>query len=198
METITKTRLSVKVSALGELLDGAMTCAGKGKDTPSVLNTIALHVAGEELIARATDRYRLIEGRVTLDDTGEFSPVLISLADVKRIIELMKGISVGYVIIERDYLNQRVSVRVNANSELILSPVEGNFPTDESTDRLLVEPENFQPVSEISFNPKFMADFGKISKRITVKFNGNNKPIHIKLDGDLVTWRALLMPVKSA
>lgn len=197
METINKTRLAIKVGEFHELITGASLCASKGKDAPITLNTIALSVSGSVLTVRATDRYRLIEGKITLEEAHNLPVTLISLADVKRIIDLMKGISVGYVVIELDDTG-RLTVSVNGNSALTISPVDGNFPTVENTESLFSEPEKRESIEAISFNPKLFADFGKISERVTVKFNGDRKPITIGLDGDAVIWRALLMPMRQA
>lgn len=197
METIEKIRIAVPVNDMRELLNGTSLCAGKGKNTPPILNSIALSVTGNKLMARATDRYRLIEGTLTLESESELPVTLISLADSKRVLDLMKGISVGYVIIERDE-SERLTVSVNGNSALTISPVDGNFPTVESTDRLLTEPEKLEPVESIAFDAKLFADFGKISKRVTLKFTGDRKLINIGLDGNQVTWRAALMPMRQA
>lgn len=201
METINKTKITVDVKSFRELLSGAIVCADSSKHAMPTLNTVALSMIGNELVARSTDRYRLIEGKVLLDSddfNGELPVTLIAISDVKRIIELSKGISAGYFIIERDD-SGRLSVNVNANTGLTISPVDGIFPPFDRTNEILELPaRKLEPVLAISFNPKFMADFGKISKRISVTFTGEKSPIHIKLDGELVIWRAVLMPVKSA
>ena len=197
METIERVKIAIQVNEMREILEGASLCAGKGKNTPPILNSIALSVTGNKLMARATDRYRLIEGTLTLENESELPVTLVSLADSKRVLDLMKGISVGYVIIERDE-SERLTVSVNGNSALTISPVDGNFPTVESTDRLLTEPEKLEPVESIAFDAKLFADFGKISKRVTLKFTGDRKLINIGLDGNQVTWRAALMPMRQA
>ena len=197
METIERVKIAIPVNDMRELLEGASVCTAKGKDTLPTLNSLALSVTGNKLVARATDRYRLIEGTLTLESESELPVTLVSLADSKRVLDLMKGISVGYVIIERDE-SERLTVSVNGNSALTISPVDGNFPTVESTDRLLTEPEKLEPVESIAFDAKLFADFGKISKRVTLKFTGDRKLINIGLDGNQVTWRAALMPMRQA
>ena len=199
METITKTKITVDVKSFRELLSGAIVCADSSKYSMPTLNTVALSMLGNELVARSTDRYRLIEGKVLLDSddfNGELPVTLIAISDVKRIIELSKGISAGYFIIERDD-SGRLSVNVNANTGLMISPIDGDFPSLAKTNDILELPaRKLEPVLAISFNTKYMADFGKISKRISVTFTGEKSPIHIKLDGELVIWRAALMPIK--
>ena len=197
METIEKIKIAVPVNDMRELLNGASVCAYKGKDTTTTLNSVALSVNGNKLVARATDRYRLIEGTLTLESESDLPVTLISLADVKRVIDLTKGISVGYMVIEREE-SERLTVSVNGNSALTISPVNGNFPTLENTNQLLAEQVKLEPVGEIAFNAKFFADFGKISDRVTMRFTGDRKLINIGLDGNQVTWRAALMPMRKA
>lgn len=200
MDTITRERVSVQLEGARELLEGASLCAAKGKSAPASLTCVALHVDGErgQLIARATDRYRLIVGSVTVEGEDRLSEILISLPDIKRIVELMKGVTIGYLIIERE--GERISFRVNANASLTLEPLSHNFPTPENFAQLLKEPEQREPIGEISFNPSLFADFAKISgkdKPVKVTFAAANKPITIGLIGDKVEWSALLMPMRT-
>jgi len=200
MDTITRERVSVQLEGARELLEGASLCAAKGKSAPVSLACVALRVDGErgQLIARATDRYRLIVGSVTVEGEDRLSEILIGLPDIKRIVELMKGVTIGYLIIERE--GERVSFRVNGNASLTVEPLSHNFPTPENFAQLLKEPEQREPISEIAFNPSLFADFAKIvgkDSAVKVTFAAANKPITIGLTGDKVEWSALLMPMRT-
>ena len=73
--------VEVENAALIELLEGASTHSSKDKSLYS-LNSVQLEGAGAGyLVARATDRYRLIEGKIEVEH-GQLSKSLISLADV--------------------------------------------------------------------------------------------------------------------
>lgn len=201
MDTITRERVSVQLEGARELLEGASLCAAKGKSAPVSLACVALRVDGErgQLIARATDRYRLIVGSVTVEGEDRLSEILIGLPDIKRIVELMKGVTIGYLIIERED-SGKVSFRVNGNASLTVEPLSHNFPSPENFAQLLKEPEQREPISEIAFNPSLFADFAKISgkdKPVKVTFAAANKPITIGLTGDKVEWSALLMPMRT-
>lgn len=201
MDTITRERVSVQLEGARELLEGASLCAAKGKNAPSSLACVALRVDGEggQLIARSTDRHRLIVGSITVEGEDKLSEILISLPDIKRIVDLMKGITIGYLIIERED-SGRVSFRVNANASLTLEPLPHTFPTPENFAQLLKEPDTREPIGEISFNPSLFADFAKISGKdnpVKVTFAAANKPITIGLTGDKVAWSALLMPMRT-
>lgn len=199
MNTIIRERVSVQLEGARELLEGASLCAAKGKSAPSALNSVALRVDGGRLIARSTDRYRLIVGSVAIEGEGEGAEMLISLPDIKRILDLMKGITIGYLIIERE--GERVSFRVNGNASLTVEPMKDNFPSIDNFEQLLKEPEQREPIGEISFNPGLFADYAKIvgkDSAVKVTFNGERKPITIGLKSDKVEWKSLLMPMRTA
>lgn len=199
MDTITRERVSVQLEGARELLEGASLCAAKGKSAPSALSSVALRVDGGRLIARSTDRYRLIVGSVAIEGEGEGAEILISLPDIKRILDLMKGITIGYLIIERE--GERVSFRVNGNASLTVEPMKDNFPSIDNFEQLLKELEQREPIGEIAFNPSLFADYAKIvgkDKPVKVTFAAANKPITIGLTGDKVDWRSLLMPMRTA
>lgn len=185
-------RISISAVALNELLEGAMTHSSKDKSLP-VLNSVILKADKENLVAFATDRYRLIEGKIPLTEGQELPLSIILLDDVKKIVAMIKKVKVGEVIITREadritasYLDQEVSFRAYEGTP---PPYDHLFPTGEPT-----------PLPEIAFNPTFFADYGKISGKsqaiVRVYFHGKNKPIGIGLNGERVTWRALLMPMR--
>ena len=200
MSTIEQTRegagvsyaLEVEGESLRELLEGAITHAHKDKDLLA-LNAVMLEGEGGYLTARATDRYRLIVGKIEVIE-GELSPSLVSLSDIKRIVALSKDYKLsGRVSLNR--IGDLLTVSVNGNS-ITLTIVEANYPP--SFDDLLNKGE-VTAIETIAFNPAFFADYAKIvgkGVQVKVTFNGENKPITIGLLGDKVEWRALLMPMR--
>ena len=98
MSTIEQTRavegeslnaLELEGGLLLELLEGVSTHAGKDKSLPT-LNAVEVEGGGGLFIARATDRYRLIEGGARALE-GSLDKALVSLDDTKRIIALLKA-----------------------------------------------------------------------------------------------------------
>jgi DNA polymerase III sliding clamp (beta) subunit (PCNA family) len=85
--------------SLLELLEGASTHASKDKSLRA-LNAVQVEGAGGDLIARATDRYRLIEGAVRYSEGG-LDASLIALDDIKRTITLLKAHKLHLVNIHR-------------------------------------------------------------------------------------------------
>jgi len=202
MSTIEQTRaeegagvsyaLEVEGESLRELLEGAITHAHKDKDLPA-LNAVMLEGEGGYLTARATDKYRLIVGKIEVIE-GEISPSLISLSDIKRIVALSKDYKLsGRVSLNR--IGDLLTVSVNGNS-ITLTIVEANYPP--SFDDLLNKGE-VTALDTIAFNPAFFSDYSRIvgkGVQVKVTFNGENKPITIGLVGDKVEWKALLMPMR--
>jgi len=202
MSTIEQTRavegagvsyaLEVEGDSLRELLEGAITHAHKDKDLLA-LNAVMLEGEGGYLTARATDRYRLIVGKIEVIE-GEISPSLISLSDIKRIVALSKDYKLsGRVSLNR--IGDLLTVSVNGNS-ITLTIVEANYPP--SFDDLLNKGE-VTAIETIAFNPAFFADYAKIvgkGVQVSVTFKGERMPMVIGLAGDKVEWRALLMPMR--
>ena len=200
MSTIEQTRegagvsyaLEVEGESLRELLEGAITHTHKDKDLPA-LNAVMLEGEGGYLTARATDRYRLIVGKIEVME-GELSPSLVSLTDIKRIVALAKeGKISNKVTFNR--IGDLLTVSAGGNS-LTLTIVEASYPP--SFDDLLNKGE-VSALDTIAFNPSYFSDYAKIvgkGVQVKVTFKGENKPITIGLVGDKVEWRALLMPMR--
>jgi DNA polymerase III sliding clamp (beta) subunit (PCNA family) len=195
-DTVTDT-LTVSAVALIELLEGAITHADKGKNCLPALSSVEISGEGGQLSARATDRYRGIVGTIE-GEGGDLSPSLISLADTKRVITLIKDSKLAPIAFNRagDLLTVSVSgsaITINLMSDKYPPSFNDLFTRGEST-----------PMGEIAFNPAFMADYSKINAKskaygvspVKLQFRGANMPIHIILVGDKVKWRALLMPMK--
>lgn len=176
------------------LLEGVSSHASKDKSLPT-LNAVQLEGEGGALIARATDRYRLIEGTLHALD-GRLDASLVSLEDIKRVITLCKAHKAHRVQLSR--IGNALTVSALGDS-LTVTLLDGNYPPMEE---LLVKSEG-EPVAVegVAFNPAFMADYGKIAGKgaaIKVYFTGEGKPMRVRITGDKVTWRALLMPMRYA
>jgi DNA polymerase III sliding clamp (beta) subunit (PCNA family) len=186
--------LEVEGESLIELLEGALTHTHKDKSLPA-LHAVMLEGEGGYLTARATDRYRLIVGKIEVE-SGELTSSLVSVTDIKRIVALLKESKISnkvYLNRVSDLLTVRVSV--NGNS-LTLTLIDANYPP--SFDDLLNKPERLQ-LGEINFNPAFMADYARIAGKgnaVRVEFMGLGKPMLIHLPIGKVEWRALLMPMR--
>jgi DNA polymerase III sliding clamp (beta) subunit (PCNA family) len=202
MSTIEETKVSVNYIELAgesllELLEGASTHADKGKSALHALNSVQLEGAGGDLIARATDRYRLIEGATRYSDGG-LEPSLVSLEDIKRVITLLKAHKAHLVNITR--VGNAITFSALGDA-ITFTLVEANYPP--KFDDLFAKGEP-TPMDEIAFNPAYMADYSKINAKsksnqvnpVKLQFRGANMPIHIILVGDKVEWRALLMPMR--
>ena len=184
--------VELKSKALLELLEGASTNAGKDKSLPT-LNAVLIESAGGYLMATATDRYRLIEGKIEVE-SGELTRGLVSLADIKRISALVKENKSGLVTLNR--IGDLLTVSVLEGS-LTVTLLDGTFPpTAHLLDAVESDP---LPVSSMAFNPALFADYSKIvgkGQAVKVYFGGEGKPMRMRLTGDAVEWRALLMPMR--
>ena len=199
MSTMEETKVvtdSVEVenAALVELLEGTITHADKGTNALHALNSVQLESAGAGyLMARATDRYRLIEGKIEVEH-GQLSPSLISLEDTKRVIALVKSNKLSRVTFNR--IGDLITVSVTGSS-ITVQLLDANYP--KTFDDLLNKSEREQ-LGEIAFNPALFADYGKIAGKgnpVRVEFTGKGKPMVIHLPVTKVEWRALLMPMRT-
>ena len=199
MDTMEETKVvtdSVEVdnAALVELLEGTITHADKGTNALHALNSVQLESAGAGyLVARATDRYRLIEGKIEVEH-GQLSPSLISLEDTKRVIALVKGNKLSRVTFNR--IGDLITVSVSGSS-ITVQTLEANYP--KTFNDLLNKSERGQ-LGEIAFNPALFADYGKIAGKgnpVRIEFTGERTPIIIHLPITKVEWRALLMPMRT-
>jgi DNA polymerase III sliding clamp (beta) subunit (PCNA family) len=197
MTTVSESKIltdtvEVENAALIELLEGASTHSSKDKSLYA-LNSVELESEGAGyLMARATDRYRLIEGKIEVEH-GQLSKSLISLSDVKRVIELCKSNKVSRVTLNRigDLLNVSVT-----GSSITVQLLEANYP---ATFNDLLNKSEREPLGEIAFNPALFADYAKIAGKnnaVRVEFTGKGKPMIIHLPVTKVEWRALLMPMR--
>jgi DNA polymerase III sliding clamp (beta) subunit (PCNA family) len=184
--------LEVEGGLLLELLEGVSSHAGKDKSLP-VLNAVEIEGGGGLLIARATDRYRLIEGQARALD-GSLDKALISLENIKRVIALAKENKSYLVSITR--LGDALTVSSRGDSVNLMLR-EGTFPP---TEQLFTDSEGEPSAIEgVALNPAFMADYAKIAGKgaaIKIYFTGENKPMRVRITSDTIVWRALLMPMR--
>ena len=184
--------ISVKAKVLRELLEGVSLCAHKSSDLPSI-NAVTIEGVEGKIIARATDRYRLIKGEV--EGEGEISPSLIFLADIKRIITLIKEEKWEQEV-QLSRVGDLLSVTYDSNTLTILL-CSGTFPP---SDHLFPDTSNPSPIGEVMLNPALLADFGKIAGKkegIRLIFSGAGKPITIQLpENKNIKWSALIMPMR--
>jgi DNA polymerase III sliding clamp (beta) subunit (PCNA family) len=178
--------------SLLELLEGVASHASKDKNLPT-LNAVQIESEGGLFKAKATDRYRLIEASLpTLD--GRLEPSLIPLYDIKRVIALCKDHKANLVQFSR--IGDTITVS-SLGDAITFTVSGGTFPP---TEQLLSDSEGEPSAIEgVALNPAFMADYAKIAGKgeaIKIYFNGNNKPMRVRITGDKITWRALLMPMR--
>jgi len=174
------------------LLEGVSTHAGRDKSLP-VLNAVEVEGGGGAFTARATDRYRLIEGQARALD-GSLDKALISLEDIKRIITLAKAHKPNLVNITR--LGNALTVSSLGDS-LTVTLVKGTFPP--TADLFAKSEGEPSPITGVAFNPALMADYAKIAGKgaaIKLYFTGEGKPMRVRITGDKIIWRALLMPMR--
>lgn len=179
-------------ATLLQLLEGVSSHAGRDKSLPT-LNAVQIESEGGALIARATDRYRLIEGTLHALD-GRLDASLISLDDIKRIITLCKAHKGNRVQLSR--IGDALTVS-SLGDAITFTLRDGTFPP---TEELFAKSEG-EPVAVegVAFNPALMADYAKIAGKnaaIKLYFTGDHKPMRVRITGNKVTWRALLMPMR--
>lgn len=174
------------------LLEGVSSHAGTDKSLPT-LNAVHIENEGGLFKAKATDRYRLIEGSLpTLD--GRLEPSLIRLDDIKRVIALCKDHKANLVQLSR--IGDTITVS-SLGDAITLTVSDGTFPP---TEQLLSDSEGETiAIAGVAFNPAFMADYAKIAGKkagIKLYFTGEGKPMRVRITGDKIIWRALLMPMR--
>ena len=196
MNTIEENKVAVNYVELEgnnllELLEGVASHAGRDKSLPT-LNAVQIEGEGGLFKARATDRYRLIEASLpTLD--GRLDISLVSLEDIKRIITLCKAHKANRVQLSR--IGDALTIS-SLGDAITFTLLEGKYPP---TEQLFSNSEGEPSAIEgVAFNPALMADYAKIAGKgaaIKIYFNGHNKPMRVRITGDKITWRALLMPM---
>ena len=192
VEGVRSNNIELDGTLLLELLEGVSTHAGRDKSMP-VLNSLEIEGGGGLFIARATDRYRLIEGGARALD-GSLDKSLISLEDTKRIITLLKAHKSHLIALTR--IGNALTVSALGDA-VTFTLVEGTFPpTVELFNKSEGEPS---AIEGVAFNPALMADYAKIAGKgagIKIYFTGEGKPMRVRITSDTINWRALLMPMR--
>ena len=201
--------LEVEGGLLLELLEGVSSHAGRDKSLPT-LNAVEVEGGGGLLIARATDRYRLIEGGARARE-GSLDKALVSLDDVKRIVALLKSHKGHLIGLNRIADTLTVSALGDSLTVTLLGgtfpPTEHLFTASEGEPKTVEgeasegEASESKPnaVESVAFNPAFMADYAKIAGKgnaVKVYFTGEGKPMRVRITSDTINWRALLMPMR--
>jgi len=184
--------LEVAGDLLLELLEGVSSHAGRDKSLPT-LNAVEVEGGGGLLVARATDRYRLIEGGAKALE-GSLDKALISLEDIKRVIALAKAHKSNLVSVTR--LGDSLTVSSLGDS-LSVTLLGGTFPP--TADLFAKSEGEPSPITGVAFNPALMADYAKIAGKgagIKIYFTGEGKPMRVRITSDTINWRALLMPMR--
>lgn len=198
-ETKVMEAVSVGAPALMELLTGAGIHAHAKADLPA-LNSIKIKESAGELIAEATDRYRLVRGSIPVflveNESGTLTDTIISLADSKRIIALAKGLD-KRAAITLTRSGDILSVS-SGGSSITLSVLESYFPDFKP----ILEPtEEPAALTSIHFNPKYYGDLAKLAGKagVLITFGASDrKPMHFKITGESVKWHGAIMPMKRA
>jgi DNA polymerase III sliding clamp (beta) subunit (PCNA family) len=186
--------LTIGAQDLADLLLGASVAMDKDKNAISRLSSVYLSATGGKVIAKASDRYRLIVGEITLAGESELGECQIRANDVKNILATIKANKLaGEITFTR--VGDSLSVAIGGTSLTVYLGGE-TFPPYEH----LLAGESV-PVSNISFNATYMADFGKVpcshkGGQLVVEFMGDRKPIKVSIPHDKITWSALLMPMR--
>jgi len=186
--------LTISAGDLADLLSGASVAMDKGKDSVSRLGSVYLSANRGKVIAKASDRYRLIVGESELAGESELGECQIRANDVKNILATIKANKVvGEITLTR--VGDNLSVAIGGTSLMVYLGGE-TFPPYEH----LLAGESV-PVAGISFNATYMADFGKVpcshkGGQLVVEFLGERKPIKVAIPHNKITWTALLMPMR--
>lgn len=200
METSIKEKSIVTVTASAslfrDLIAGSLTHAGRDE---SLSRLCGIYIGREEgkIFAVATDRYRLIEGKIESEGEGESEPVRLTYGDAKDLVSALAKVKGERV--EITLAGDIVSVTLagkSAGSRTYTAHLDDLPPYRHLFDELDLPPVAFP---HLSVNPSFFADYGKIiGKRgqVIVRQYGANKPYHIQLTDTTVEWRAMLMPMK--
>ena len=198
MDTITSTNVvqgtSINCDTFQDLLTGA-AIAAHAKPDIRVLNSVGIYLAGGILRVSATDRYRLIIGEIPAPESDQIDQIIIPLADVKKILTSIKALPKGVkptLILSRygDLLKVLIG-----NDTLSIELINENFPP---MDHLFNG--DSVAVDTLQLNADYLAAFAKVPTSgggQTFTFTGDRKPIRVKINHDVITWRGLLMPMRT-
>lgn len=189
--------LTVPAGVFGDLIAGASIAAHSKPDLPA-LYSVSISAAGGVMRAAATDRYRLIYGEISTGESDLLDAAIISLPDIKRIGVAIKALSKswGRHEITLSRLGDTLTVGI-AGDSLTINLIGATFPPYLH----LFDGLTPAPVETVAYNPLFLASFAKVPSSNTqpmntFTFNGEGKPVRVSVPHDLITWHALLMPMR--
>jgi len=203
MSILTETKqetLTLSAHTFADLITGAAIACASGKDAPYLFSAVYLRAEGGELVAAATDRYRLMEGKTKLD-AGNLTLCAVSLADIKRITALIKPHTAkNNPMKEPEITLSRVGdvlgLYVGGDS-ISVTAREERF-----TDYSRVLSEEFSPVPSVALNMELLGTFAKVphdNKAPTILgFTGESKAVQIRLAHAAIVWRGAIMPMRTA
>jgi DNA polymerase III sliding clamp (beta) subunit (PCNA family) len=142
-----------------------------------------------------TDRYRLLIGEVKAPEEDLIDQIIIPLPDIKKILTSIKALPKrgGETIILSRY-GDLLKVLIGSDT-LSVDLITGNFPP---VDHLFTDDKG--AVTTLQLNADYLASFAKVPTNgggQTFTFTGDRKPIRVKINHDLITWRGLLMPMRT-
>ena len=191
--------IPVKASDLYDLISGALVAAGTDKHLP-VLNSVNLTCESGTLTATATDRYRLVIGKLPLGDENlKFHrSILIRANECNGIVKACKdliALKAGNEIVSLMLEGDKLTFLTRLTSQWI-EPLENTFPPTKS----IIDGLTPTAVQTFSVNPDLLATFSKIPHAkgdpITFTFNGERKPLISTHSHNGIEWTALLMPMR--
>jgi len=191
--------LTIKPALLNELLTGALVATSKL--APNSLNSVLLVSDGQTLTATATDRYRLITGSV--DVTGGQFNALISAGDTLRLIKLAKDQATG-ADLTLSLIGDLFTLSGTDNT-ITARVMSDRYPPYEQLFTRKVAVIKPAPVENsgivIGLNSKLLATFDKVphvkGAPMTFDLVSDSEPVLIKIAHAAITWRAILMPMRS-
>jgi hypothetical protein len=201
MDTMTDTglALTIKPALLNDLLTGALVATDKA--APNGLVSVLLVSNGETLTATATDRYRLITGSVAV--TGGAFTALVSAADTTRIIKAVKDQATG-ADLTLSLIGDLFTISGTGNT-ITARVMSDRYPPYEQLFTRKVAVIKPAPVENsgitIGLNSKLLATFDKVphvkGAPMTFDLVSDSEPVLIKIAHAAITWRAILMPMRS-
>ena len=190
--------LTIKPALLNDLLTGALVATDKA--APNGLISVLLVSDGQTLTATATDRYRLITGSVAV--TGGQFTALISAADITRLVKLAKDQTTG-ADLTLSLIGDLFTVSGTYNT-ITARVMSDRYPPYEQlfTRKVaVIKPEWAESGITIGLNSKLLATFDKVPHAkgapMSLDLVSANEPVLIKIAHEAITWRAILMPMRS-
>jgi hypothetical protein len=190
--------LTIKPALLNDLLTGALVATDKA--APNGLVSVLLESDGQTLTATATDRYRLITGKVAV--TGGAFTALVSAADIARIIKAAKDQATG-ADLTLSLIGDLFTVSGTGNT-ITARVMSDRYPPYEQLFIRKVAVIKPAPVDNsgitIGLSSKLVATFDKVphikGQPMSLDLVSGNEPVLIKIPHDSITWRAILMPMR--